>query len=135
MKLYMFRTVPLSTIRSFSLHTANLYDIYHCCVYSEKTPDDGQRNSPKHAQLHSKNKFEKLVHLVVFILRYTCTIGLILALKIQALVVCVYFRNRCSCRLVLCGETVCLLHESNISFTVNVQGIFTIPKPIRIELI
>jgi len=62
-KLYMFRTVPLSTIRRFSLytqqwymsyrfadsasssvhhqefftvHTANLYDIYHCCVYSEK---------------------------------------------------------------------------------------------------
>ena len=42
MKLYMFRTVPLSIIRSFSLYTqqwymsAYLYDIYHCCVYSEK---------------------------------------------------------------------------------------------------
>ena len=61
MKLYMFRTVPLSIIRSFSLYTqqwymsymfadslragayaparklsAKLYDIYHCCVYSEK---------------------------------------------------------------------------------------------------
>jgi len=61
MKLYMFRTVPLSIIRSFSLYTqkwymsyrfvdslwagafapahklsANLYDIYHCCVYREK---------------------------------------------------------------------------------------------------
>ena len=63
----MFRTVPLSTIRSFSLYTqqwymsyrfadslragsgwnqfhpdpvrklsANLYDIYHCCMYSDK---------------------------------------------------------------------------------------------------
>ena len=55
----MFRTVPPSIIRSYSLHTAihltsrirtelhfrpdparklsaNLYDIYHCCVYSEK---------------------------------------------------------------------------------------------------
>jgi len=59
----MFRTVPLSIIRSFSLHTqqwychtaceqdqdatqfrpdparklsANLYDVNHCCVYSEK---------------------------------------------------------------------------------------------------
>jgi len=35
----MFRTVPLSIIRSFSLHTqldANLYDIYYCCVYNEK---------------------------------------------------------------------------------------------------
>ena len=50
-KLYMFQTVPLSIIRSFSLYTqqwfmsymfadsklsANMYDIYHCCVYSEK---------------------------------------------------------------------------------------------------
>ena len=57
----MFRTVPLSIIRSLSLYTqqwymsyslragsgrmrpdpagklsTNLYDIYHCCVYSEK---------------------------------------------------------------------------------------------------
>jgi len=65
MKLYMFRTVPLSIIRSFSLHAEqwymsykfadslragsgssilillascqqNLYDIYHCSVYREK---------------------------------------------------------------------------------------------------
>jgi len=40
--LYMFQTVPLSIVRSFLLYTqqwymsANLYDIYHCCVYSEK---------------------------------------------------------------------------------------------------
>jgi len=31
-----------------------LYDIYHCCVYSEKTPDDGQRNCPKHVQFIPK---------------------------------------------------------------------------------
>ena len=43
------------------------YDVYHFCVYSEKTPDDGQRNCPKHVQFYSKNKFEKLVHLVGFI--------------------------------------------------------------------
>ena len=61
MKLYMLRTVPLFIVRSFSLYTqqwytsyrfadslraaafapahklsANLYDVYHCCVYSEK---------------------------------------------------------------------------------------------------
>jgi hypothetical protein len=62
LKLYMFRTVPLSIIRSFSLHThthqwyvielasrirtegpdparklsANLCDIYHCCMYSKE---------------------------------------------------------------------------------------------------
>ena len=51
-KLYMFRTVPLSITRSFSLYTqqwyksterpdparklsANLCDIYHCCMYNE----------------------------------------------------------------------------------------------------
>jgi len=56
MKLYMFQTVPLSITRSFSLYTqqwytscsfadslragsgwnANVYDVYHCCVYSKK---------------------------------------------------------------------------------------------------
>jgi len=49
--------------------SANLYDIYHCCVYSEKTPDDGQRNCPKNVEFYSSNKFEKLVHLVGFIIR------------------------------------------------------------------
>jgi hypothetical protein len=33
-----------------------------------KTPDDGQWNCLKHAEFHSKNKFEKLVHLVGFII-------------------------------------------------------------------
>jgi hypothetical protein len=34
-----------------------------------KTLDDGQRNCQKHVEFHSKNKFEKLVHLVGFIIR------------------------------------------------------------------
>ena len=34
-----------------------------------KTPGDGQRNCPKHVEFYSKNKFEKLVHLVGFIIR------------------------------------------------------------------
>jgi len=38
-------------------------------VYSEKLPDDGQRNCPKHVPFYSKNKFEKLVHLVGFVIR------------------------------------------------------------------
>jgi len=49
--------------------SANLCDIYHCCVSSEKNPDDGQRNCPKHVEFYSKNKSEKLVHLVGFIIR------------------------------------------------------------------
>ena len=38
-----------------------------CAV--KKTPDDGQRNCPKHVGFYSKNKFQKLVHLVGFIER------------------------------------------------------------------
>jgi len=34
-----------------------------------KTPDSGQRNCPKHVEFYSKNKFEKLVNLVGFIVR------------------------------------------------------------------
>ena len=34
-----------------------------------KTPDDGQRNSPKHVDFYSKNKFEKLLHLGGFIIK------------------------------------------------------------------
>jgi len=68
----MFPTVPVSIIRSLSLYTqlsADLYDIYHWCAYSEKTSDDGQMNSPKHVEFYSKKKFEKLVLLVGFIIR------------------------------------------------------------------
>jgi len=80
-KLYMFRTVPLSIISSFSLYTRQWYMSYRfaesklsaklyvlLCV-QWKTADDGQRNCPKHVQFYSKNKFEKLVHLVRIIIR------------------------------------------------------------------
>jgi len=91
---YMFRTAPLSIIRSFSLYTQQWYMSYRfvdslragsgCSILTLlskpvwhipllcvewKNPDDGQRNCPKHAEFHSKNKFEKLVHLVGFIVR------------------------------------------------------------------
>jgi len=48
----MFRTVPMPIIRSVSLYTS----------------DDGHRNCPKHVEYYSQNKFEKLVHLVGFII-------------------------------------------------------------------
>ena len=80
-KRYMFRTVPLSIIRSFSLYTqqwhmpyslqlsANLYDIYHRSVCSKKTPYGEQMNCPKHVDFYSKNKFEKLMYQFGFIIR------------------------------------------------------------------
>ena len=48
--------------------SAKLYDIPLLCL-QWKTPDDGQRNCPKHVEFHFKNKFDKLVHLVGFIVR------------------------------------------------------------------
>ena len=87
----MFRTVPLSIIRSFSLYTQQWYmwaceqdqggspswscsravnkPVWHTpllCV-QWKTPDDGQRNCPKRVEFYSKNKFEQLVRPVGFI--------------------------------------------------------------------
>ena len=54
--------------------TCMTYTITVCTV---KTPDDVQKNCPKHIEFHFKNKCEKSVHLVgiiirnsVFILRY-----------------------------------------------------------------
>ena len=82
-KLYMFRTVPLPIIRNISLCTQQWYMSYRLqlqlasrpvwhvlllCV-QWKIPDDRQRNCPKHVEFYSKNKFEKWVHLVDFIIR------------------------------------------------------------------
>ena len=46
----------------------SVWHIPSLCV-QWKTPDDGQRNCPKHVEFYSKNKFEKLLHLVGFIIR------------------------------------------------------------------
>jgi len=43
------------------------YTIAVCTV--KKTPDDGQKNCPKHIEFYSKNKLEKLVNLVGFVIR------------------------------------------------------------------
>jgi len=86
----MFWTVPVSIIRRFTLDTKQWYMSYRftdslwagsCsqavskCVWripllcvQWKSPDDGQRNCPKRVDFYSKNKFEKLVHLVGFII-------------------------------------------------------------------
>ena len=95
-KLYMFHTVLLSIIRSF-FHCTHSYGVCHTGLLTacgqeqdrnavpswscsqavwhipllfvkRKTPHDGKRNCPKHVNLYSKNKFEKLEHLVGFII-------------------------------------------------------------------
>jgi len=66
----MFRTAPCPSPGVF--HCTHHNGICHTgmlCVQC-KTPDDGQRNRPKHVEFHSKIKnFEKLVHLVGSIVR------------------------------------------------------------------
>ena len=58
----------------FHVNTAVVYvskPVWHTpllCV-QWKTPDGGQKNCPKHVEFYSKNKFEKLMHLVGFIIR------------------------------------------------------------------
>jgi len=82
MKLYMFRTVLMTVIRSFSLYnfthplghtgpiTGSLYlYLFLLLCVQWKITDDGQRNCTKHVQFYPKNKFEILVHLVGFVIR------------------------------------------------------------------
>jgi len=57
-------TMPLSFFLrgggSYVFMSANLCDIYHLLCLQCKTPDDGQRNCPKHVEFYSKNEFEKI---------------------------------------------------------------------------
>jgi len=48
--------------------SANLCDIHHCCVYSEKLLMM-DRGAVRNVEFYSNNKFEKLVHLFGFIIR------------------------------------------------------------------
>ena len=83
--LFWNKTLHVSDSSSVSrqefstVHTAMLYiiqqavskPVWHIpllCV-QWKTPDDGQRNCAKHVEFYSKNKFEKLVLIVGFIIR------------------------------------------------------------------
>jgi hypothetical protein len=58
-------------IPSWSCSRAVSKPVWHIpllCV-QWRSPDDGQRNCLNHVEFHSNNKFEKLVHLVGFIIR------------------------------------------------------------------
>jgi len=81
----------MSIIRSFSLYTAMVHAIHVCC---ERTAD-GQRNCPKHVEFYSKNKFEKSVHLVGFIIRiyhvYFCRFPFLLQFNVYRQTNSLYF--------------------------------------------
>jgi len=60
-----------TAVRSWSCSQAVRKPVWHIpllCV-QRKTPYGGQRNCPKHVEFYCKNKFEKLVHLVGFVIR------------------------------------------------------------------
>jgi len=66
---YCTRGNGINSVPSWSCSWAVSKPVWHKllpCV-QWKTPNDGQRYCPKHVEFHSKNKFEKLVHLVGFI--------------------------------------------------------------------
>jgi len=59
---------------SFSFHHQEFFKVYTTNLYlllcvQWKTPDDEQRNCPEHVEFYSKNKSEKLVHIVGFIIK------------------------------------------------------------------
>ena len=127
----MFQTVPLSIIRSFSLYTQQWYMSYSLRAGSRwncssllillescqqtrmtipmlcvqwKTPDDGQRNCPKHV-VSIQNKFVKLEHLVGFIRRIFSVIYTKIVLHVWQIASWIYW---------LCyGSYLCIPHTFN----------------------
>ena len=97
MKLYIFRTVPLSIIRSFSLYIQQWYMSYRfadslqagsgvskpvwhiplLCVYTVKNSWWWTEGLSETCRISFQNKIEKLVHLVGFIIRNNLKISLI----------------------------------------------------------
>jgi len=80
----MFQTISKSIIRSLALYTQQYIQVMlTACEQADSTPvwhipllfvqwkapNDGQRNCPKRVEFYSKNKFEKWMHLVGFIIR------------------------------------------------------------------
>jgi len=69
--VYVIQDQDGTAVPSWSCSQAVSKPLWHTpmlCV-QWKTPDDGQRNCPKHVEFQYKNKFVKLVHLVGFIIR------------------------------------------------------------------
>jgi hypothetical protein len=67
----MQRETQDQDVPSWSCSKALYKHVWHIpslCV-QRITPDDEQRSCPKHVKFHFQNKFEKLVHLVGFIIR------------------------------------------------------------------
>ena len=75
----MFRTTPLSIIRSFSLCTQQWYMSYRfadSCSIQSSAPEDGRNYRPKHVQLiEIANKITIVASSPLFILLHLRTVG------------------------------------------------------------
>jgi len=70
-RLELRHTTYCTDIPSWSCSQAVSKPVWHIPLFSVqwKTPDDGHSNRPKRVEFYSKNKYEKLVHIVGFIIR------------------------------------------------------------------
>jgi hypothetical protein len=68
LQIHVFRKHKLVRASHNTRH-AKYYKYYVLLCLQWKTPDDAQRNCPKHVEFYSKNKFKKLVYLVGLIIR------------------------------------------------------------------
>jgi len=74
MKIYMFRTVPLSIVRGlFTVHSAMIYVVHVCRKLSSRARMSFilvlLESSLQTCRVSCQNKFVKLVYLVAFIIK------------------------------------------------------------------
>jgi len=67
---WLFASGFSSTLIPLANTQHNLYNTYLLLCVQYTTPDDRQKTCQKHVEFYSKNKFEKLVDLVGFIIEY-----------------------------------------------------------------
>jgi hypothetical protein len=73
--VYVTQVCRQLAVPSWSCSKAVYKPVWHTPLLSVQwiTPDDEQRNCPKHVEFHFQNKFEKLVYLVGFIIKKIVT--------------------------------------------------------------
>jgi hypothetical protein len=95
------------------------------------TPDNGQRNCPKHVEFYSKDEFEKLVHLVGFTIRTHCNNELTCILDILNLLILIKntFQNWLCCSyFCFCGTTASFKSRSRHLRFLNHTQLYTQPE-------
>jgi len=116
-----------STIPSWFCSQAVSRPVWHTsmlCV-QWKTPDDGQRNCRKYVEFYSKNKFEKLVRLVGFIIRIYHNAGHLNVKQLSIFVPSYYYKNF-NLKMVAIATETCWLEKVWLKYIINIEGHFVI---------